>query len=198
MHTFQASLISFSMYLGRLLTIVPRMIQHPASKFGSPADRWPVAPQAPKLHVVKDGLNQSTAQPFTPVGFPTPTIALIAHDINKPDIVAFARRHRDILGGHRLIATGTTGQLIHEATGLPIDRKLSGPMGGDAQIATEVIERNVIAVLFLIDPLSSKPHEPDIQSLLRICEVHNIPLATNLATAELIVSAIAQTMVLAA
>jgi methylglyoxal synthase len=198
MHASQESLVSFLMDLRRLLTSVPRMMQHSSSKFGSPVEQLPISLHPPKLHVVKEELNRSTAQQSSPTRFAASTIALIAHDMNKPAIVSFARQHRDILSEHRLIATGTTGQLIREATGLPVERKLSGPMGGDAQIAAEVIEGNVVAVLFLIDPLSSKPHEPDIQALLRICQVHNIPLATNLATAELIVATIAKTMMLAA
>jgi diacylglycerol kinase (ATP) len=113
----------------------------------------------------------------------TPTIALIAHDRKKDDIVAFAQTHVDLLAHYRLIATGTTGQRIHAATQLTVERKLSGPLGGDAQIATEVVMGAVVAVVFLIDPLYAQPHEPDIQALLRICEVHNVAIATNLATA---------------
>jgi diacylglycerol kinase (ATP) len=112
------------------------------------------------------------------------TIALIAHDSKKPDMVAFASRYREVLAGYRLIATGTTGGKIQEATGLAVERKLSGPLGGDAQIAAEIVEGQVVAVVFLIDPLYAQPHEPDIQALLRICEVHNVMLAINLATAD--------------
>ena len=123
------------------------------------------------------------------------TIALIAHDRKKDDIVAFVRAHAPILSRYNLIATGTTGQRIQEGTGLPVERMLSGPIGGDAQIAAQVATGQVIAVIFLIDPLYAQPHEPDIQGLLRICEVHNIPLATNLATAEAIVVMLRQTRV---
>jgi methylglyoxal synthase len=123
------------------------------------------------------------------------TIALIAHDRKKDDIVAFARAHAPILSRYRLMATGTTGQRIQEETGLPVERMLSGPMGGDAQIAAQVATGHVIAVIFLIDPLYAQPHEPDIQALLRICVVHNIPIATNLATAEAIVALLRQTRV---
>ncbi len=115
------------------------------------------------------------------------TIALIAHDRKKDNLVAFAQAHVDLLSRYRLIATGTTGQRIHEATQLDVERKLSGPLGGDAQIAGEVVTGNVVAVFFLIDPLYAQPHEPDIQALLRICEVHNVAIATNLATAAAIV-----------
>lgn len=115
------------------------------------------------------------------------TIALIAHDRKKDNLVAFAQAHVDLLSRYRLIATGTTGQRIHEATQLDVERKLSGPLGGDAQIAAEVVTGDVVAVFFLIDPLYAQPHEPDIQALLRICEVHNVAIATNLATAAAIV-----------
>lgn len=126
-------------------------------------------------------------------GFAMPTtIALIAHDTQKENIVNFARQHAPVLGRYRLIATGTTGQRIATSTGLAIDSYESGPRGGDAQIAAEVASGNVLAVVFLVDPLYAQPHEPDIQALLRICNVHNVPLATNLATAEAIAAKLAQ------
>jgi len=118
------------------------------------------------------------------------TIALIAHDKKKDDMVEFARRRRDILARCRLIATGTTGKVIAEATGLTIERMLSGPYGGDQQIGARVAAGEVDAVLFLRDPLTAQPHEPDITALLRVCDVHNVPLATNLATAELIIASL--------
>ena len=114
------------------------------------------------------------------------TIALIAHDTKKDDLVAFAQRHRELLGQHNLIATGTTGGQLMQAIGLPITRMLSGPLGGDAQIAARVAQGEVAAVLFILDPLYAHPHEPDIQGLMRVCNVYNLPLATNLATAELV------------
>lgn len=123
------------------------------------------------------------------------TIALIAHDRKKDDIVAFVRAHAPILSRYKLMATGTTGQRIQEGTGLQVERMLSGPMGGDAQIAAQVATGHVIAVIFLIDSLYAQPHEPEIQALLRICEVHNIPIATNLATAEAIVAMLRQTRI---
>lgn len=116
------------------------------------------------------------------------TIALIAHDGKKADMVGFAIKHKDVLERYNLIATGTTGGLVAENTGLPVNRMLSGPHGGDAQIAAQVAEGKVAAVFFFIDPLGKHPHDPDIQSLLRICNVHNVPLATNTATAEFIIS----------
>jgi diacylglycerol kinase (ATP) len=119
------------------------------------------------------------------------TIALIAHDGKKDNMVAFASQHQALLANYRLIATGTTGQRIQAATGLLVERKQSGPLGGDAQISAEIVLGNVVAVIFLIDPLYAQPHEPDIQALLRICEVHNVPLAINLATATAIIQMMA-------
>ena len=119
-----------------------------------------------------------------------PVIALIAHDFKKDDLVAFALRHREQLAGLTLIATGTTGSRVAEATGLPVERLLSGPLGGDAQIAARVAVGEVAAVIFLVDPLHAHPHEPDIQGLLRVCNVHNVPLATNLATADTVLAAL--------
>ena len=119
-------------------------------------------------------------------------IALIAHDRQKDDLQAFCVQHRSELERFDLIATGTTGQRIAEATGLPVHRYLSGPLGGDAQIAARIAQHEVRAVIFLVDPLYAHPHEPDIQGLLRVCNVHNVPLATNLATAELVLMGIAE------
>lgn len=112
-----------------------------------------------------------------------PTIALIAHDGKKDDMVRFTSAQRTRLAQFHLIATGTTGERVRQATGLPVERMLSGPYGGDAQIAARVAEGGVVGVIFLVDPLYAHPHEPDIQSLLRICNVYNIPLATNEASA---------------
>ncbi len=114
------------------------------------------------------------------------TIALIAHDGKKDDIVRFAQAHQDLLAQFNLIGTGTTAERITQATGLPITRLLSGPWGGDAQIAARTAEGGVAAVIFLIDPLYAHPHEPDIQGLLRVCNLYEIPLGTNVATARLI------------
>jgi methylglyoxal synthase len=116
------------------------------------------------------------------------TVALIAHDNKKDDMIAFAREHRAVLSHYHLIGTGTTGRLLNEKAGLEVERMLSGPIGGDAQIAARVAEGKVAAVFFFIDPLGKHPHDPDINSLLRICNVHNVPLATNTATAEYIIS----------
>jgi methylglyoxal synthase len=116
------------------------------------------------------------------------TIALIAHDGKKADMVAFATYNREKLAGYHLIATGTTGKLLRDKVGLEVEILLSGPMGGDAQIAARVAQSKVAGVIFFVDPLNAHPHDPDIQGLLRVCNVHNVPLATNVATADLIVS----------
>lgn len=116
------------------------------------------------------------------------TLALIAHDGKKADMVAFALSHKDVLERYNLVATSTTGQLLQEKCGLTVTRMLSGPLGGDAQIAAQVAEGHIEAVFFFIDPLGKHPHDPDIQGLLRICNAHNVPLATNAATASYIIS----------
>jgi methylglyoxal synthase len=119
-----------------------------------------------------------------------PLVALIAHDRKKDEMVSFVQLFQAQLAHCRLIATGTTGQRVAEATGLEVERMLSGPMGGDAQIAARVAQREVAGVIFLVDPLFAHPHEPDIQGLLRVCNLYDVPLATNLATARLIVAAV--------
>jgi methylglyoxal synthase len=119
------------------------------------------------------------------------TLALIAHDGKKADMVAFAMRYKSVLERYQLVATSTTGELLKEKCGLSIERMLSGPIGGDAQIAARVAEGRIAAVFFFVDPLGKHPHDPDIQGLLRICNAHNVPLATNSATAAFIISEIA-------
>ncbi len=116
------------------------------------------------------------------------TLALIAHDGKKADMVAFAMANKMILERYKLVATSTTGTLLEEKCGLEVTRMLSGPIGGDAQIAAMVAEGKIAAVFFFVDPLGKHPHDPDIQTLLRICNAHNIPLATNTATAAFIIS----------
>jgi methylglyoxal synthase len=113
------------------------------------------------------------------------TIAVIAHDGRKTDLVAFATYNREVLSRFRLVATATTGRLLREKVGLEVETVLSGPLGGDAQIAARVAEGRIAAVLFFVDPLSAHPHDPDIRTLLRVCNVHDVPLATNVATANL-------------
>lgn len=117
-------------------------------------------------------------------------IALIAHDEKKQDMVKFAKQYAAILKDHELFATGTTGKLINEATGLDIFRFLSGPLGGDQQIGSKIACGKMDLVVFLRDPLTAQPHEPDITALLRICDVHNVPLATNLGTAHLLMKSL--------
>ena len=118
-------------------------------------------------------------------------LALIAHDHKKVDLVAWATFNRDTLARFQLIATRHTARLIREKVGLDVEEVLSGPEGGDAQIAARVAEGSVDAAIFFVDPLSAQPHDPDIRALLRVCNVRNVPLATNLATADLMIAALA-------
>lgn len=117
-------------------------------------------------------------------------IALIAHDKKKEDIVEFVLRNKEVFKEHELYATGTTGRIISEATNLNVHRFLSGPMGGDQQIGAKVAEGNMDFVIFLRDPLTAQPHEPDVNALLRLCDVHHIPLATNIGSAEIFLKAL--------
>ncbi len=117
-------------------------------------------------------------------------IALIAHDKKKPDMVNFCIAYVDILRKHELCATGTTGGLVAENTGLNVHRYLSGPLGGDQQIGARVAYNRIDLIIFLRDPLTAQPHEPDVSALLRLCDVHNIPLATNVASAEALIKAL--------
>lgn len=114
-------------------------------------------------------------------------IALIAHDKKKNDIVRFATAYKYTLAMHQLYATGTTGLRIQEETGLDIHRFQSGPMGGDQQIGAMIAQNKMDVVLFFRDPLTAQPHEPDINALIRLCDVYAVPLATNMGTAEVIV-----------
>ena len=106
-------------------------------------------------------------------------IALIAHDKKKDDIIKLAIKYKDVLKEHKLFATGTTGSLIMAETGLDIIRMKSGPLGGDQQIGSMIADGELDLVIFLRDPLTSQPHEPDVSALMRLCDVRNIPLATN-------------------
>ncbi len=121
------------------------------------------------------------------------TIAIIAHDGKKPEMVAFIRDHSHILKQKDilLIATGTTGSHVQRA-GFEVEMLASGPYGGDAQIASRIVEGNVQMVIFFRDPLGKHPHEVDVNMLMRICDVHNIPLATNPATANCLIEKLAQ------
>ena len=122
-------------------------------------------------------------------------IALIAHDKKKNDMIALATKYRDVLEGHELYATGTTGTLVMGETGLKITRMKSGPLGGDQQIGSMIAVGNLDLVVFLRDPLTAQPHEPDVSALLRLCDVQQIPLATNLASAEIMLSALREKMI---
>ena len=114
-------------------------------------------------------------------------IAVIAHDGKKADMVAFIMKRLDFFREVDVMATGTTGKHIEHA-GLDVNCLKSGPLGGDAQIAAKLVEGNIDAVLFFIDPLFSHPHEVDVQMLMRLCNVHDVPLATNYSTAKCVVS----------
>lgn len=118
-------------------------------------------------------------------------IALIAHDKLKPTMIEFVRAHRAVFAQHTLIATGTTGTLVSDATGLPVFCYLSGPLGGDQQIGSEIASSRVDCVFFLRDPLTAHPHEPDVSALLRLCDVRSIPVATNIGTARALITALA-------
>ncbi len=118
-------------------------------------------------------------------------IAVIAHDGKKADMVQFLNKNHDILVHEKvkIIATGTTGTKL-EAIGIKVKKMLSGPLGGDAQIAARVAEGKCQMVIFFKDPMSSHPHEADVNMLIRVCDVHNIPLATNEATAQMLLNAL--------
>ncbi|AOK30231.1 methylglyoxal synthase [Burkholderia singularis] len=122
----------------------------------------------------------------------TPRIALIAHDAKKDDIVALAGEYRDTLAQCRLVATGTTGGRIAAAHGLEVERKRSGPLGGDLQIGAELADGQVDIVIFLRDPMTAQPHDPDITALVRACDVHDVPCATNVATARVLLAELAR------
>lgn len=117
-----------------------------------------------------------------------PRIALIAHDMKKDDMITLAAQYLDFLRGCHLVATGTTGGRLANELGLTIERKHSGPFGGDLQIGADLVNGQIDAVVFLRDPMTPQPHEPDINALVRACDVHNVACATNLSTAHLVLS----------
>ena len=117
-------------------------------------------------------------------------IALIAHDKKKDDIIKLAIKYKDVLKEHKLFATGTTGSLIMAETGLDIIRMKSGPLGGDQQIGSMIADGELDLVIFLRDPLTSQPHEPDVSALMRLCDVRNIPRATNTTSAAIMLKAL--------
>ena len=127
-----------------------------------------------------------------------PVLALIAHDAKKEEMLRFARAHRKRLSQFRLLATNSTGTLLALELGVPVECVASCPEGGDLQIGARIVEGRVNAVIFLRDPLTAHPHDPDIQALLKVCDVHGVPLATNKASAELLLhSLVSQSVVVA-
>jgi len=112
-------------------------------------------------------------------------IALIAHDKKKSDMITFCMKHRETLSHHELYATGTTGHKVIEATGLNVHCFKSGPLGGDQEIGARVANGMIDLILFFRDPLTAQPHEPDVSALFRLSDVYQIPLASNINTAEL-------------
>ena len=117
-------------------------------------------------------------------------IGLIAHDAKKKLMQNFCISFRGILNKHELFATGTTGRLVEEVTNLNIHKYLAGHLGGQQQIAAQIEHNEMDLVVFLRDPLTSKSHEPDVNNVVKLCDTYNIPLATNLATAELLIKAL--------
>ncbi|MBQ9117694.1 MAG: methylglyoxal synthase [Clostridia bacterium] len=117
-------------------------------------------------------------------------IALIAHDKKKNDMIELAKKYRGVLEGHTLYATGTTGTLVMGETNLPVIRMKSGPLGGDQQIGAMLACGELDLIIFLRDPLTAQPHEPDVSALLRLCDVQNIPLATNVSSAVIMLEAL--------
>ena len=114
-------------------------------------------------------------------------IGLIAHDTKKKLMQNFCIAYRGILSRHTLFATGTTGRLVEEVTNLTIHKYLAGHLGGEQQMGAQIEANDMDLVIFLRDPLRPKPHEPDISNVMKLCDIHNIPVATNLATAELLI-----------
>ena len=116
------------------------------------------------------------------------TVALIAHDNKKTEMIAWAKSNFEVLSKYDLCGTGTTSKLVAEATGLNVKGYLSGPLGGDQQIGALVAEGKIDFVVFLCDPLQAQPHDPDVKALLRIANVYDIPIATNIATANFVIT----------
>ena len=117
----------------------------------------------------------------------TKNIALIAHDNKKPDLIAWCEENKEILKNHFLCGTGTTARMITDRTGLPVRGYNSGPLGGDQQIGAKIVEGKVDFIIFLSDPLTAQPHDPDVKALLRIAQVYDIPIANNRASADFMI-----------
>ena len=117
-------------------------------------------------------------------------IALIAHDAKKKLMHNFCIAYRGILSKNQLYATGTTGRLIEEVTNLSVHKYLAGHLGGEQQIGAQIEHNQIDLVIFLQDPLTSKTHEPNVGNIMKLCDIHNIPLATNLASAELLIKSL--------
>jgi len=118
---------------------------------------------------------------------PRKKVGLVAHDNMKPIIVEWVKKHLERLKNHDLIATGTTGKKVEDATGIIVQRLKSGPLGGDQQLGALIAEQQLDMLFFFWDPLEPMPHDPDVKALLRLCSVYNIPVACNRATADFVV-----------
>lgn len=125
-----------------------------------------------------------------PEGLARPRLALVAHDHKKIQLVDLAICYRDILSSYRLVATATTGRMLSDMVGLDVECLRSGLDGGDRQIAASVAGGGVAAVIFLIDPFTRRPHEPEVGAVLRVCNIHDIPIATNVATATALLNSV--------
>ena len=118
----------------------------------------------------------------------TKFVALIGHDQKKEALVAFVRQHRDYFAAEKLVATESTGARLNSELNLNVTQVTHGPLGGDLTIGAMVVQGQIKAVFFFRDPLTAQPHEPDVTALLRVCDVHNVPLATNRGTAECLIA----------
>ncbi len=140
------------------------------------------------IDLTKINLNKENIMNTTKTIGKVKRIALIAHDTKKAELIEWAEKNREVLSKHFLCATGTTGRLLSEKINLPIETFNSGPLGGDQQIGSRIVEGKVDFVIFISDPLAAQPHDPDVRALLRIVGVYNIPMANNIATADFIIN----------
>ena len=136
----------------------------------------------------KIALSRKTGQYYSGDIMQKKTIVLIAHDNKKAEMVSWAMKNREVLSRFNLCGTGTTAKLVAESTELDVFRYLSGPLGGDQQIGAKIAERQIDIVVFFWDPLQAQPHDPDVKALLRIAVVYDIPIATNKATADYVIT----------